>query len=483
MLEGTCLSRRHFCGSSAMSIGALGLASLLDGDGLLSRAGASEKPDFEKAVFDLKPKRPAKPGSAKAMISLFMGGGPSHVDMFDPKPTLDKYDGKLFPGGEIKFDNAGDASRTIMASKFKFKPHGQSGIELSELLPHTATIVDDITLIRSMNLGGLRNHVAGMKGLDTGRGAGGRPALGSWLTYGLGSENQDLPAFVALVVRKDPPGSPYWSSGLLPSIYQGTHVREEQPRILNLDPPPHLKGTPQQLQLGLLDKLNARHLEEHPGENDLAARIASYGLAARMQMAATEALDLGLETEATHKMYGLDQEATRRIGEACLIARRLVERGVRFVQIWYYDWDMHQNLNEQLPQLCGRTDQPSAALVKDLKQRGMLDSTLVFWGGEMGRLPVVQTARTGKFTAGRDHNTDGFSIWLAGGGVKQGHVHGATDEFGLHAVEDVVHHYDYLATVLHLFGLDAEKLTYRRNGRDETILDGQPGQVVKGVLA
>lgn len=478
--QGCCGSRRHFLAHGAMSLGSLGLVSLLQRDGLLAATG--EKPDLVPAAYDTQPKRPHFQPRATAMISLFMGGGPSHLDLFDPKPALSKYDGKIFPGGEIKYDNAGGASKTVMASPFKFRKHGQSGIELSELLPHTATIVDDLTLIRSMNLGGIRNHVAGMKAMDTGRGTAGRPALGSWITYGLGSESQDLPAFVALVIRKNPPGSPYWSSGLLPSVYQGTHVREQEPRIMNLDPPAHLKGRPQELQISLLDELNRRHLDEHPGEHDLQARIASYALAARMQTAAREAMDLSGETAQTLSAYGVDQEATRAIGQACLIARRLVERGVRFVQIWDYDWDMHQDINKQLVRKSLSADQPSAALVKDLKARGLLDTTLVHWGGEMGRLPVVQ-GRGAAGGAGRDHNTDGFSIWLAGGGVKGGHVHGATDEFGLFAVEGVVHHYDYLATVLELLGLDAQRLTYKRNGREETILDGQPGQVVREILA
>lgn len=475
-----CLSRRHFLGTSAFNLGTLGFLSLLEGDGLLA-APAPEKPLLERAVYDNLPKKPHHAPRAKAMISLFMGGGPSHMDLFDPKPLLNKWDGKLFPGGEIKFDNVGGASRTVMGSPFKFSKHGQSGIEMSELVPHMGSIADEMCLVRSMNLTGIRNHVAGMKAMDTGSGLGGRPALGSWLTYGLGSESQDLPAFVALVVGKNPPGSPYWASGLLPSVFQGTHVREQQPRIMNLDPPDYLKGPAQQSQLSLLNRLNQRHLESHPGELDLQARMASYQLAARMQTAASEALDIRNETEATKKLYGADNDRTRRLAEACIIARRLVERGVRFVQIWDYSWDMHENINEALTRRCAANDQPSAALVKDLKSRGMLDSTLVFWGGEMGRLPVIQGR--GNLKPGRDHNTDGFSIWLAGGGVKKGHVHGATDEWGLFAVDQVVHHYDYLATVMHLFGLDATKLTYKRNGRSETILNGLAGQVVKGVLA
>lgn len=463
-----------------MSLGAFGLASLLGDDDLLA-ANGPEKPLLEAVNYDNVPKAPHHPPRAKAMISLFMGGGPSHHDLFDPKPLLNKYDGQLFPGGELKFDNAGGASRSVLASPYKFEKHGQCGMDFSELLPHTASIADEICMVRSMNLKGIRNHVAGMKAMDTGSGISGRPALGSWVTYGLGSENQNLPAFVALVVRKNPPGSPYWSSGLLPSVYQGTHVREESPRIMNLDPPAHMRGEPQALQLDLLEKLNAEHLETRRGELDLQARIASYELAARMQTSAREVFDLNKEPEHIRHLYGLHQGRTRALGEACLIARRLVERGVRFVQIWDYSWDMHEGIFAALTDRCGAKDQPSAALVKDLKQRGLLDSTLVFWGGEMGRLPVVQGR--GNANPGRDHNTDGFTIWLAGGGVKPGHIHGSTDEWGLFAQQDVVYHHDYLATVLHLMGLDANKLTFKRGARNETILGANPGNVVKGILA
>lgn len=481
MTSDFCQSRRHFLGSNAFNLGALGLATLLNEDGLLAATGP-EKPPLAPVTYDTLPKQPHFEPKAKAMISLFMGGGPSHMDMFDPKPLLNKWDGKLFSGGDIKFDNTGGATRTVMGSPFKFSKHGVSGIEMSELVPHTGSIADEMTLIRSMNLKGIRNHVAGMKAMDTGTGLNGRPALGSWITYGLGSESRDLPAFVALVIRKNPPGSPYWSSGLLPSIYQGTHVREQEPRIMNLDAPAYLKGSAQERQLAFLERVNSRHLAQHPGELDLQARIASYQLAARMQTAATDALDIKKETEATLKLYGADNATTKPLAEACIIARRLVERGVRFVQIWDYSWDMHENINEALVKRCATADQPSAALVKDLKARGMLDSTLVFWGGEMGRLPVIQTRGKGG-KPGRDHNTDGFSIWMAGGGVKKGHIHGATDEWGLFATENVVHHHDYLATVLHLFGLDAAKLAYKRNGRAETLLGNATGNVVKGILA
>ena len=479
-----CLDRRHLMGAGAMGLGSLALATLLKQDHLL--AEDPQKPPLEPITYDLAPKTPPAQPSATAMISLFMGGGPSQIDLFDPKPLLKAYHGKLYPGGEIKYDNAGGASKILMASRFKFQKHGESGIEISELMPHTGRIVDEMTLIRSMNLKGIRNHVNGMRALTYGQGGKAdptRPSLGSWLTYGLGSESQNLPAYVALVVRKNPPGSPYWSSGFLPALFQGTYVREQEPRIMNLEPAPHLKGERQQLQLSLLRQLNEQHLREHPGEDDLQARIASYELAAKMQLAAAEALDVHQESKATQTLYGLDNELTRPIGEACLIARRLVERGVRFVQLWYYDWDMHQKINDQLREVCPKTDKPTAALVLDLKQRGLLDTTLVHWGGEMGRLPVVQSRGGGMTNAGRDHNTDGFSMWLAGGGIKQGYVHGSTDDFGLHAVESVMHHYDYHATLLHLFGLDAGQLTFRRNSREETLLDGQPGQVVYDIIA
>jgi hypothetical protein len=473
-----CASRRHFLGAGVWSLGSLGLVHLLGQEGLLA-SPAPEKPTLERLQFDMRPKPPHHPPRATAMISIFMGGGPSHLDLFDPKPMLAKYDGQLYPAGEIKYDNDGGASKIVMASPFKFAKRGESGIEMSDLIPHTASIADELTLIRSMNLQGIRNHVAGMRAMTTARGANGRPSMGSWITYGLGSETQNLPAYVALVIRKDPPGSPFWNSGLLPSIYQGTHVREQEPRIMNLDPPPVLTGEPQARQLALLDRINQRHLAQHPSDTDLAARIASYELAARMQTSAREALDVSRESQATKELYGLDSETTRRHAEAFLIARRLVERGVRFVQIWDYGWDMHENINEVLPKKCLSADKPTAGLIKDLKSRGMLDTTLVHWGGEMGRLPVIQ-GRAGK--PGRDHNTDGFSIWLAGGGIKRGHVHGATDDFGLFAVENVVHHTDFLATVLHLMGLDANQLIFKRNGRSETILDNQQGRVIQEII-
>ena len=473
-------SRRHFFKANAYGLGSLALPWLLREDGLLA---APVKPHTGSLKFDLAPKMPPLPGKAKAMISLFMMGGPSHMDLLDPKPLLARYDGKQFPG-DIKFDNAAEASSKVFASPFAFKKHGQCGTEVSELLPHLASIVDDISVVRSMRTG-VNNHRESMFAVNTGNFRAGRPALGSWICYGLGSETQNLPAYVALT---DPKGLPqfaqdHWTSGWLPSIYQGTQIRAAEPRILNLDPAEHLRGAAQERQLAWLQQGNREHLAAHPGEHDLEARIATYALAARMQTAAKEALDVSGESDATKKLYGLDKESTRDYATRCLIARRLVERGVRFVQIINVgqSWDHHGSLITALPKSCQAVDQPCAALVQDLKSRGLLDSTLVHWGGEMGRLPVVQND-TGKEKAGRDHNTYGFTVWLAGGGIRGGYAHGETDEWGQHAVKDVVHHYDYLATLLHIFGFDHQHLIYKRNAIETRLTDNQPARVVKELL-
>ncbi|MBI3465709.1 MAG: DUF1501 domain-containing protein, partial [Planctomycetes bacterium] len=414
-------SRRHFLASSAMGVGSLALAWLLNEEGLLA---APVKPALEPPKFDLLPKPPQRPARAKAMISLFMQGGPSHLDLFDPKPEMARYDGQTFPG-EIKYDNAAQASSKVLASPWKFHKHGKCGMELSELLPHLGEVADEITLIRSMHTG-VNNHGQSIQALNTGRTLSGRPSLGSWITYGLGSESQNLPAYVALIDPGQLPvlGVENWSNGWLPSLYQGTVVRPREPRILNLDAPPHMQGGAQERYLSLVERLNQQHLARHPGELDLEARIASYELAARMQLSAKEALDLSGETAATKKLYGMDDPATAEYGSRCLIARRLVERGVRFVQVFTQNqfWDHHGRIRSALPAACEKTDKPAAALVKDLKQRGLLETTIVHWGGEMGRLPVIQND-TGADKIGRDHNTYGFSMWLAGGGIRGGHIH------------------------------------------------------------
>ncbi len=473
-------TRRHFLASNAMGVSSVALAWMLKQDGLLAEPS---KPDLQPQQFDLTPKRPHVEPQAKAMISLWMQGGPSHLDLFDPKPEMAKYDGKTFPG-QIKYDNAAQSSAKVLASPWQFRKRGECGTEISELLPHISTIVDDITLVRSTHTG-VNNHGQSIRALNSGRTIAGRPSLGSWVTYGLGSETQDLPAYIALIDPGQLPvmGVENWSNGFLPSLYQGTVVRPQEPRILNLNAPPHLKGAGQARSLEYLNQLNRKHLEKRQGQLDLEARIASYELAARMQTSALEALDLSRESKAVQKLYGMDQPATREYGSRCLIARRMIERGVRFVQVFTQNqfWDHHGRILTSLPAACKKVDQPSAALVKDLKDRGLLDSTVVHWGGEMGRLPVIQND-AGRAKIGRDHNTHGFSMWLAGGGFRRGYVHGATDDFGHKAVIDVLNHYDYHATLLHLFGIEHERLVYKRNAREQTLTDGQASRVVEELL-
>jgi hypothetical protein len=471
-------TRRQFLAQNAMGIGGVALAWLMNQEKLL---GAPHLPRADRA-FDMTAKPPQAPPRARAMISLFMHGGPSHVDLFDPKPELSKRSGSDYPG-EIIYSFANRASKKLFGTPWKFDRHGQCGTEISELLPHLAKIVDDVALIRSMHTD-LNGHESSIWYMNTGKSQPGRPALGSWLTYGLGSESQDLPAYVVL---SDPDGHPVdgvrnWSNGWLPPLFQGTVIRPREPRILNLDPPAHLRGARQQQNLSLLADLNARHLERHPGEADLEARIVSYELAARMQTAAKEALDTSGESEATKKLYGLDNPATAEYGTRCLIARRLVERGVRFVQLFLggQPWDNHQDIRNSLPGICRRTDQPSAALVQDLKARGLLDSTLVHWGGEIGRLPVTEGEGD---KCGRDHNGQGFSMWLAGGGIKGGIAYGQTDEFGHRAAVDPVSPNDYQATLMHLFGMDHNKLSYHYNGQEQKLTDNRPSRVVQEILA
>lgn len=473
----THFSRRHFLEQQAFGLGSLALAWLMQQD---AAQAAPAKPLLERPTYDLLPRSTPKTPQARAMISLFMQGGPSHIDLCDPKPELNKRHLQTYTG-DIKYDNAAEASAKLFGSPWKFTKYGQCGMDLSELLPHLGSVADDICLIRSMHTG-VNNHGQSINALNTGQIQSNRPSLGSWVTYALGSENQNLPAFVVLT---DPGGLPVlgvenWQNGWLPSLYQGTVIRPVEPRILNLDPPPHLKGAAQERYLSYLQQLNRGHLEQHPRETDLSARIQSYELAARMQLAAKEALDLSQESESVHKLYGLDDPVTKDYGSRCLIARRLVERGVRFVQLHTGNqtWDHHGNIEKALPAVCKRTDKPAAALVADLKQLGLLDTTLVHWGGEMGRLPVIQNEKN----IGRDHNTYGFSSWLAGGGVKRGLVYGETDELGHKAVSNVVNHYDYHATLMHLMGIGPTEMSFTRPTGVGSLIEGQDARIVWDIL-
>ena len=473
-------SRREFLSRHVLGLGSVALATLLKQDNLLATPANVPR---GQTSYDLLPKQPDFAPRARAMISLFMHGGPAHMELTDPKPELTRLHGKTYQG-DVAYSFIKRASKRLAGARWKFRPRGECGTEISELLPNIAGVVDDICLIRSMHTG-YNGHEVSIRYMHSGiPSVTGRPTLGSWLLYGLGAETDNLPAYM---VMTDPGGHPVdgihnWSNGWMPTLFQGTVLRPKNPRILNLDAPPTVRGQVQEHNLSFLAKLNKRHAKKHPGENDLEARIASYELAARMQTSAKEALDISQETKATQDMYGLDDPATREYGTRCLIARRLVERGVRFVQLFLngQPWDNHTNLKSALPAACRRTDKPAAALVKDLKRSGLLDSTIVHWGGEIGRLPVTEGDPV---TGGRDHNGQGFTNWLAGGGFKGGITYGETDEVGHRAVVDKVTPNDFQATLLHQFGIDYQKLLFFHNGQQQQLTNGRPARVVKDILS
>ena len=459
-------SRRKFlvqCGNGA---GALGLASLLaNTTGVFAARGAA----------------PHHRVRAKRLIFLFMAGGPSHVDLFDPKPKLDQYDGQPAPFRLPDLERT--APGNVQRSPFRFSRHGDSGIAVSELFPQVAQRVDDLCVIRSMVADNI-NHNGACLQMNTGEQTFSRPSLGSWLLYGLGTETQDLPGFVVVAPNQPAQGTPLWDSSFLPAAYQGTCVTDLAQPIKHLNDPTGRRRD-QRKTLDLILKLNQLHRETSPAGDELDARIASFELAFRMQSAAPEAFDLTAETAGTHRLYGIDDVVTRTFGEQCLLARRLVERGVRVVQLYHNRssthsgcqiWDQHGNLKEGLEANCAASDQPIAALLTDLKQRGLLDETLVIWGGEFGRTPTAEG------TNGREHHPFGFTMWLAGGGVKGGQAYGATDEFGWYAEQDRVHVHDLHATILHLMGLDHERLTWHHAGRDFRLTDVH-GNVVRDILA
>ncbi len=475
------LTRRTFF--SRMSDGLYGaaLASLLGAD--LCEASPAAAPTAPQA-YDIKKKSPHFEPKAKSIIQLFMNGGPSQVDLFDPKPALQKFAGQP-PSRDLASEiRAVAQAGGMMPSPFKFTKHGRSGMEISELLPNLAKRADDLAVIRSMYTEHIAHEFA-LFLIHTGRILPGRPSMGAWVVYGLGSESQNLPAYVVL---DDPKGLPIngiqnWQAGWLPSVYQGTRVRSEGSPLLNLKPHEDWPDPVVEISRSLLRRMDASHHARRPGATDLEARISNYELAARMQIEAPEALDISKESEATREMYGLNDEITASYGKRCLMARRLVERGVRFVQI-YIDgnlWDHHSDLVKGLRQTCGATDQPAAALLTDLKQRGLLDSTLVVWGGEFGRLPISQGSAGPN--VGRDHNASGFTVWMAGGGVKGGMIYGSTDEIGYKAVENRVSVHDYHATILHALGMNHRDLVFHREGRRERITDEYPVRVVNEIFA
>ena len=478
----SALSRRDFFSRVGDGLHGAALAYLLGGDPFSANpALAATGP---RKVYDLKPRPPHFEPKAKAVIQLFMSGGPSQVDLFDPKPLLEKYAGQP-PGRDLANDITFPGSAGgMMPSPFKFAKHGESGMEISELLPHLAKQADDIALIRSMFTTNFTHSPATFLMLCGGAFPG-RPTVGAWVAYGLGSENQNLPAYIVLhgPMRHINAGIKSWQSGWLSPVYQGTPLRSEGSPILNLKP---LEGLPQpvlELKRSLLGRLAAAHRDRRPGQPDLEARISSYELAARMQISATDALDISQESRATQEMYGLNEEVTAAFGNRCLIARRLVERGVRFVQVYTdQEYDHHGNLEKKLPSSCAEADKPMGALLRDLKQRGLLDSTLVTWGGEFGRLPLSQK-NPGDKNLGRDHGPAGFTVWMAGGGIKGGTIYGATDDIGYKAIENRVSVHDYHATILHLLGMDHEKLVYNHHGLNERLTGVDPARVLKEIMA
>jgi hypothetical protein len=473
-LEDRFLTRRGFLGKCGMGMGALGLASLLDAAGLLTPAVHAEN----SLLSPLAPKLPQFPGKAKQVIHLFMAGGPSHVDTFDPKPALAKYAGKSIKDIDKTITRPGAA----FPSPFKFSKHGQSGIEISEVFPHLAEHADDLTIIRSMRTA-VPSHEIAMLTMNTGESRFARPSVGSWVTYGLGTENQNLPGFVVLSPNGRPLlGDQNWQSAFLPGAYQGTFVEARKTKssdIIEFIRSGTTSLQEQRRQLDLLQKLEHEHAKKRAEEGPLESRIQSFETAFRMQIEATDAFDISKEPAAMRAMYGDTPQ-----GRQLLITRRLIERGVRFVQAWHSGWDHHSQIEKGLRNMAEGIDQAVAALLTDLKQRGLLDETLVLWGGEFGRTPMSDGNLNVDNTKGRgrDHNSAGFSVWLAGGGIKGGYVHGATDQFGYAAVKDKVEIADLHATILQTLGFDHKKLVYRSAGRDFR-LTGVEGNVVQEILA
>jgi uncharacterized protein (DUF1501 family) len=461
-------ARRSFLRSVAAGIGTLALGDLLNAD----------------TVNPLAPRKPHFPGKAKSVIFLFMEGGPSQMDLFDPKPELHKWHGKSLPASMTKDLKLAFIKPTaaVLASPREFQQYGQSGMVFSDYLPHISKVADDVCMVRSMCTDAF-NHHPGQSLLFTGSVQPGRPTMGAWSLYGLGSESQNLPGFAVLSSGVGTSGgATNFSSGFMPSVYQGTMLRSTGDPILYLGNPPGVTNESQRAALDTLRDLNEEH-RMATGDMEIASRIASYELAYRMQMAGPELADFTKESPETRQMYGLDNDQTRQFGQNCLMARRMVERGVRFVLLMHASWDQHTYLNKSLKKNTDATDQPTAALIRDLKQRGLLDSTLVVWGGEFGRTPMVENRVTSDpENAGRDHHPNAYTMLLAGGGIKPGAVIGRTDDLGFNITEDRVHVHDLQATIMHCLGFDHTKLTYRYMGREFRLTDVQ-GNVIQKMLA
>ncbi|HEX8916803.1 MAG TPA: DUF1501 domain-containing protein, partial [Humisphaera sp.] len=477
-------TRRHFFRDCGVGVGKIALASLLT-DQLRGRtataatAGAVRK---VPATGVMAPKAPHYPGKAKAVIQLFMAGAPSQLDLFDYKPELAKLEGKPLPpsviGGQRYAFIRPDAA--VMGPRFKFSRYGKSGLEFSEAVPHIGSVADEICVVRSMKTDQF-NHAPAQIFMNTGFSQPGRPSMGSWVTYGLGAEASDLPAFVVMSTGAGiSGGAANWASGFLPTVYAGVRFRNTGDPILNVSSPDGADPRLQRDTLDLVAKLNGKRLAAD-GDPEIATRIASYEMAYRLQSSAPELTDLKSESKATLDMYGCTPDKPS-FARACLLARRMVERGVRFVTIYHEGWDAHSNVVGNHGKNCKDTDQASAALVRDLKGRGLLDETLVIWGGEFGRTPMVEANPSLGRSAGRDHHPQAYTMWLAGGGIKAGIQHGKTDDLGFHVAENPVHVHDLQATIMHCLGFDHERLTYRYQGRDFRLTDVH-GHVVKDILA
>ena len=459
------LSRRSLLGRSAMGVGAVALADMLKSDGLLVLAK-----DRHVGDTDLVSKNGHFPATAKRVVLLMQSGGPSHMDMFDPKPELQRRAGEDVPIDSLQ----GRPREPLMASPFRFKSRGKSGMEFSDVVPHLGSVADKLCMIRSMRTFD-PCHAGAPLILFTGKLEFGRPTLGAWVSYALGTENQNLPAYVVLhdIAGHNTAGAALWDNGWLPALYRGTEFRPIGSPILNLHPSRSLAGGSDANDFRLIARLNEQYRSRFPGVSDLEARIRNYELAARMQLAAEKHLDLASETKETRQLYGVDDPITAAYGTQCLMARRLLEAGVRFVQIMnkpHNPWDHHGDLAKRLPETAVATDRPSAALITDLDRRGLLDDTIVIWIGEFGRLPTSQGG------SGRDHNMHAFTALVSGGGFKAGHIHGATDEVGYKAVEDKVSVLDLLATILHQMGLDHRQLTYQHNNLEVSLTDAKVSQ-------